>query len=61
MAIRLPIVGLMRGDGSRAQGHDLVKKPQLERDIAAELEVAGHVAPGGNRYTATAVSRMIAA
>jgi DNA invertase Pin-like site-specific DNA recombinase len=31
------------------------------RDIAAELEGSGHVAPGGNRYSATAVARMIAA
>ena len=31
------------------------------RDIAAELEAAGHVAKNGKRYTATAVSRMIAA
>jgi len=31
------------------------------RDIAAELEAGGHVAPGGTRYTATAGSRMIAA
>ena len=31
------------------------------RDIAAELEAAGHVAKGGKRYGATAVARMIAA
>jgi DNA invertase Pin-like site-specific DNA recombinase len=31
------------------------------RDIAAELEINGHVAAGGKRYTATAVSRMAAA
>jgi hypothetical protein len=30
-------------------------------DIAAELELLGHAAPGGKCYTATAVSRMIAA
>jgi hypothetical protein len=31
------------------------------RDVAAELEAHGHVARGGKRYTATAISRMIAA
>jgi len=31
------------------------------RDVAAELEAQGHVAAGGKRYTATAVSRMVAA
>ena len=31
------------------------------RDVAAELESAGHVTADGTRYTATAVARMIAA
>jgi DNA invertase Pin-like site-specific DNA recombinase len=31
------------------------------RDVAAELEAAGHLAAGGKRYAATAVARMIAA
>jgi hypothetical protein len=31
------------------------------RDVAAELEAAGHVTVDGKRYAATAVARMIAA
>jgi DNA invertase Pin-like site-specific DNA recombinase len=31
------------------------------RDVAAELEVAGHVAKNGKRYAPTAIARMIAA
>ena len=30
------------------------------RDVAAELEAAGHVTADGKRYAATAVARMIA-
>ena len=31
------------------------------RDIAAELEAAGHLTSAGTRYSAIAVSRMVAA
>ncbi|QOZ34282.1 hypothetical protein [Bradyrhizobium sp. CCBAU 53421] len=68
--VRVIVISPVGGHGASQQDFDLGPPALCRtrrhgdrslRDIAAELEAAGHVAKDGKRYTATAISRMIAA
>jgi DNA invertase Pin-like site-specific DNA recombinase len=45
----------------RLHRYPVDKRKRSLRDIAAELETAGHVTGAGKRYAATAIAKMIAA
>jgi hypothetical protein len=45
----------------RLHRYQVDKRRRSLRDIAAELETAGHITGAGKRHAATAISKMIAA